>query len=905
MKKLNYLISMIFIVGFFHSIAGEIFINQNNKNQYKIIENTYSVLHLKTTVSSINFSNIETQQGSFTKLNISNFGRSNIPGEPELPVLKELIEIPFNAEVNINIASTTFKDFSLSDFGVSNFIIPAHASVSKEIDEPESIEYVLNEESYSKNQFIGQEPVIVKVLGTMRGVHFGRLEIAPVQYNPVQNIIRVFEEIEVVISFTDSNTIITKNRKKEFFSPYFESVYSKIINYKPLPTDELITNAPVTYIIVSDPMFEVDLQEFIQWKTKKGFRVIEVYTDDPAVGNTPESIKLFLEDFYNNPPEGYYPQSFVLFVGDVAQIPAFTGTAGYHATDLYYSEYTGDVYPECFYGRFSANNHDELLPQISKTLEYEKYQFPDPPFLDSAVLISGAAQGYDTLWLNGQINYAATNYLNEEHGIFPFVYSQPQPSGVNYSELIIQNINNGISFLNYTGHCSPFGFSFPPLVINHIQFLNNINKYPLMIGNCCSSASFGMECFGEAIVRAEDKGALSFIGASDNTYWDEDYWWAVGFKTVSPSPSYNPDYLGFYDRLFHDHGEALDQWYITQGQFAVAGNLAVTQSGSYLEDYYWEVYHLLGDPSVSIYLPEPSLPEVDFVSSISPGSVSFMINTEPYLYVALSMNGVLHGAGLSDENGLTEIEIFEPIVVPGVANIVVTGQNIEPFFGTVQVEYSEGAFIALESFEIDDSSGNNNGQADAGEQILLNVMLVNVGNVNASNLTATLSSADTNITITDNTNTWPNIEAGASALQEGAFSIDVHENVINGHFASFNLDITDGDTTWNSTFSITLHSIITSVSDISKPDVDEQVNIYPNPFNNQFTVEYFLETGSNVSIHVFKLLGQEVAQIENPSYKLPGKHKIVFTTPEMQQGVYFCKIETEDYSIVRKIILKR
>ena len=905
MKNRSYLISAIFIIGFFHSIAGEIIVNQNNKNQFKIIENSYSVLRLKTTVSLIIFSNIETQQGSFTKLNISNFGHSNIPGEPELPVLKELIEIPFNAEVNINIISTTFKDFNLGDLGVSNFIIPAHAPVSKEINEPESIEYVLNEESYSKNQFIGQEPVIVKVLGTMRGVHFGRLEIAPVQYNPVQNIIRVFEEIEVEISFTGGNSLLIRNKKKELFSPFFEKTYNKIINYKPIPTDELITNAPITYIIVSDPMFEDDLQEFIQWKTKKGFRVIEAYTDDPAVGNTTETIKAHLEDLYNNPPQGYYPQSFVLLVGDVAQIPSFFGGAGGHYTDLYYCEYTGDVYPECYYGRFSANNSLELIPQISKILEYEKYQFPYPPFLDSAVLVSGVASGYDTLWLNGQIYYAATEYINEEHGIFPFIYLQPQPSGVNYSELIIQNINNGISFLNYTGHCSVFGFSSPAFSIGHIQQLSNTHKYPLMIGNCCSSASFGMNCFGEAIVRAADKGALSYIGATNSTYWDEDYWWAVGFKAVSSSPSYNPDYLGFYDRLFHDHSEPLDQWYITQGQFAVAGNLAVTQSGSYLDDYYWEVYHLLGDPSVTIYLPEPYLPAVNYQSSIPPEISTFTVNTEPYLYVALSMNGVLHGAALSDENGLAEIEIFEPITEPGVADIVVTGQNIEPFFGTVQVEYSEGAFVVLESFEIDDSSGNNNGQADNGEDVLLDILLVNVGNANALNLTASLSSVDTNITITDNTNNWPDIEPGTSSIQEGAFSFYVHEDAISGHYALFNLEITDGDSLWNSTFSITLHSVTTSVSDIAKSDPLKQINIYPNPFRDQFTIEYFLSSKSNVRILLLNWMCQEVAQIENSSNKLSGKHKVVFMPPEMQSGIYFCKIETDDFSVIRKIILKR
>ncbi len=135
MKKLSYLIFIIFIIGFFHSIAGEIIVNKNNKNQLKIIENTYSVLRLETTIFSFDFSDVSTQQGTFTQLNISNFGHSNIPGEPELPVLKELIEIPINAKVNINIISTAFKDFNLSDLGVNNLIIPAHAPVSKEINE--------------------------------------------------------------------------------------------------------------------------------------------------------------------------------------------------------------------------------------------------------------------------------------------------------------------------------------------------------------------------------------------------------------------------------------------------------------------------------------------------------------------------------------------------------------------------------------------------------------------------------------------------------------------------------------------------------------------------------------------------------------------------------------------------
>ena len=43
-------------------------------------------------------------------------------------------------------------------------------------------------------------------------------------------------------------------------------------------------------IILSDPMFEED-QEFIAWKTRLRFDVIEAYKGDDGVGSTKESMK--------------------------------------------------------------------------------------------------------------------------------------------------------------------------------------------------------------------------------------------------------------------------------------------------------------------------------------------------------------------------------------------------------------------------------------------------------------------------------------------------------------------------------------------------------------------------------------------------------------------------------------
>ena len=129
---------------------------------------------------------------------------------------------------------------------------------------------------------------------------------------------------------------------------------------------EATSGVPVKYVIVSDPMFREALQPFIKWKTKRGFNVIEAYTNDPAVGKTINSIKAYLQNLYTSATSTDPAPTFVLFVGDVAQIPAFN--CGDHVSDLYYCEYTGDYLPEVYYGRFSANTVAELLPQINKTL---------------------------------------------------------------------------------------------------------------------------------------------------------------------------------------------------------------------------------------------------------------------------------------------------------------------------------------------------------------------------------------------------------------------------------------------------------------------------------------------------------------------------------------------------------
>ena len=176
--------------------------------------------------------------------------------------------------------------------------------------------------------------------------------------------------------------------------------------------------------------------------------------------------------------------------------------------------------------------------------------------------------------------------------------------------------------------------------------MTNFGKLPLMIGNCCQSNKFDdPECFGKLYLESVIKGAIGYIGGSNNTYWNEDYWFAVGNGSILTNPTYNANNLGFFDRLFHANGEPETEWFTTNAQIMMGGNLAVTQAGG-ADDYYNEIYHL-GDPSLMTYLGVPAPLSVQHDQVIPLGLSTIDIISEEGTYVSLTQNGIAIDAGVN------------------------------------------------------------------------------------------------------------------------------------------------------------------------------------------------------------------------------------------------------------------
>jgi hypothetical protein len=79
---------------------------------------------------------------------------------------------------------------------------------------------------------------------------------------------------------------------------------------------------------------------------------------------------------------------------------------------------------------------------------------------------------------------------------------------------------------------------------------------------------------------------------------------------------------------------------------------------------------------------------------------------------------------------------------------------------------------------------------------------------------------------------------------------------------------------------------------------------YPNPFNPTTTIKYQIPTSGNVSITVYDILGNEVANLVD-GYLETGKYEVDFDASLLASGVYIYRLNVNDFINVKKMVLLR
>ena len=679
MKKLLTLI--VLVMASMIAMAQQGRIDLRSTSRAEITKSEFTSLRAVFSYGSVESIEVPSERGTFSEITLPGTYPSGEIGTPQLPASHELLAVPFGATPRVTVKRFTTTDYALSDYGIRT-IVPHQPSLRKD-QRPEDVEFVYHAEAYQTRGLATEPTATIEVQGTLRGIRVGSLVVNPVSYNPVSNTLRVFNDIEVEVSFDGADYAETERMLVSTYSPYFDIVYKQMFNYRQILdvyTEHPDLMAYPTHMVVIAPeSLLTALEPWKNWKIQKGFDV-QVYTTSQT-GSTYSAIHTYVQNLYNTGVAQGATPTFLILVGDVAQIPGTTGSSSQKVTDLYYGSVDNDYFPDMFYSRMSAETPAQLTAIVNKILQYEQYTMPDPSYLNNVLLIAGSDSYWNPRVAQPTINYATTYYYNTAHG-FTNVYAYLSSYTNCYN-----NLSTGVGFANYTAHGSETGWSGPSFSNSNVNSSTNTNKYFLAMGNCCLTGNFGYSspCFGEAMIRAENKGAYSYIGSCPVTYWYEDYYFGVGAHNThgGPTPSQTGSSTGCYDGVW------MDDTYNTVSSMVFVGNLAVcmAHTGGYQTHsnptYYWQSYHVLGDGSIMPYRVAPTPNTVSHASSIPSGANSFTVTAQAGSYVALSQNNVLKGAALVPASGSVNVPLSS--FSSGQMTIVVTKPQRQPYTSTITV----------------------------------------------------------------------------------------------------------------------------------------------------------------------------------------------------------------------------
>jgi len=97
----------------------------------------------------------------------------------------------------------------------------------------------------------------------------------------------------------------------------------------------------------------------------------------------------------------------------------------------------------------------------------------------------------------------------------------------------------------------------------------------------------------------------------------------------------------------------------------------------------------------------------------------------------------------------------------------------------------------------------------------------------------------------------------------------------------------------------------TGIGSIFEPVSFELGKAYPNPFNPATMIPFTLETTGNVTLDVFNVKGQHVANLISNSVMEAGVHNVMFDASDLASGVYLYQLRVDNTVRAAKMVLNK
>ncbi|RLC47225.1 MAG: hypothetical protein DRI23_11570, partial [Candidatus Cloacimonadota bacterium] len=552
----------------------------------------------------------------------------------------------------------------------------------------------------------------------------------------------------------------------------------------------------VKYLIVTNANALESIQPLVEYKNKEGYSV-EVRTLEAGF-ETAIEIKDYIMQLYDSDDLEY-----VLMVGDAYpngsagpdNIPMYlwSGGGGSSWSDSWFSCMEGntDYYADIAIGRIVYDNLAELDHQILKLTDF--YQIPDQTtnWGENSILVAHDEQYPQKYTLcKQQIN----DYpYSMQTPIFELCYGG---AGATNTDIInwVNSTSGGI--FNYRGHGSATEFwQWGPsgsFTATHVNQLTNDNRNFVLFDVCCDNMDIvghAGDCLAESFMKA-DEAAIAINGAIVPSY-------------TIPNHDYDKE---MYKAIF-------DEGITTIGYISNYANVFVINLHGDIGIQNVLTYLWLGDSSI-----EPWTKQIDDLTvthdpqlflGLSTFDVTVMGTSGPMENARVCVSnddGTIYAVAFTDAGGIAQVQFDQPVQSPGTVSVSAKAFNYLRYNADIQVIPQTGPYCVYSANTINDASGNNNGMLDYGESVLMTLDIENVGVQQADNVTVEISTTDEFVTITDGTEDYGNVAASNVVSIADGFAFSVAEDIPDGHYILFSVNVVSGTTTWESSFSIDSHA---------------------------------------------------------------------------------------------------
>ncbi|MBE0639103.1 MAG: T9SS type A sorting domain-containing protein [Bacteroidales bacterium] len=766
---------------------------------------------------------IESSDG-FHRLQFEGLLQSGLAGEPTLPYQAVSLLIPPGHSAS-GIQIETGEEVYLEGF---YRIFPMQ--YSQPISKGGSGIFAFKEDVYAKNAAYPEQMNGEVVTYFMNGFAVVMTSFTPVRYNPATGKLSYFKEITISIETKADETAAEALMNINSSEAVMQRLGLLVQNMEMVAAYPTRSGKSDDYdlLIITAAQFESTFQSMVSFYAPYGIAAHVVttqtiYSSTPGQDNQAKIRNYIIQEYQDHGIQH------VTLAGDVEHVPY----RGFYCTvqsssvytdddipsDLYFSGLDGnwntngnnlwgeigedDLLPEIGIGRMSFSTATELSAMFNKLTSYMGSpilgELSNPLMAGEHLYDNPLTWGCDYLDLlvgyqneNGYI----TNGIPEDHNI-EWLCDRDQTWS---ASLLRTKINQGKSFVHHVGHAnSNYTMKMYNSDITNANFSGvngTTHNYTLAYSHGCICGAFDdNDCIAERMINIENFAVAVIMNSR--------YGWFNEGQTEGPSA--------------HLHREFVDALYtVKEPHIGMAHTLSriktapwVNAPGQWEEGALrWCFYdcNVLGDAALRIWTDEPVNITATYQNALPIGVPSISINISGNgpvegLVCSFIKDGITYGKALTNAAGQAQITFDQTITELGEAAIYVSGYNCLLNEFPVLVIPNEGAYVVYESSLINDAQGNNNGQPDYTESILLTTTLKNVGTAQASNVTATLLSTSQFVTITNANASFGTIPGQGTITVDDAFAFDIAGNVPDQHPIVFNIEAA-GQKNWSSGFSI-------------------------------------------------------------------------------------------------------